>query len=151
MATAAAAAAGGGTRHADDSAETDEESLGSSFGDAHSDGAQSTDTRERLDDDLAIAASLWQSYENLPSLVESKDSDADDYAGDEGSDAEGGAISNSLHMVIIECEHGKAAITKLGAYRLFLLSRRATPLGMLKLKLESLCRFLEDCLNCSPR
>ncbi|KAJ2764609.1 hypothetical protein IWQ57_005105, partial [Coemansia nantahalensis] len=73
------------------------------------------------------------------------------YAGNEGSDAEDGAASNSLHTVIIECEHGKAATTRLGAYRLFLLSGQATPLGMLKLKLESLCHFLEDCLHCGPR
>ncbi|KAJ2707036.1 hypothetical protein H4R19_004948 [Coemansia spiralis] len=129
----------------------DDESAGSSLGESHSDGARSTDTRERLDDDLAIVASLWKSYENLPALVGSKDGDADEYAGNEDSDVEDDAISNRLHTVIIECEHGKAATTQLGAYRLFLLSGQATPLGMLKLKTESLGRFLEDCLRCSPR
>ncbi|KAJ1832783.1 hypothetical protein IWW55_005831 [Coemansia sp. RSA 2706] len=100
--------------------------------------------REKLDDDLAIAASLWQSYESLPALIERKDRDADDYDGaSELDDAPG----NSLHLAVVECAHGKASVARLGRYRLFLLSRASTPLGMLKLKSDSLCRYLEDCLQ----
>ncbi|KAJ2781413.1 hypothetical protein H4R18_002890 [Coemansia javaensis] len=146
-----AAGAGAGARQPDDWAESDQESAELPLAEIDGDELlQSTDARERLDDDLAIAASLWQSYENLHRLVGSRDRDAYDYTGDGGSEAEDSAAGNSLHMVIIECESGKAAVTKLGAYRLFLVSKPGVPLGMLRLKVESLCRFLEECLHCAP-
>ncbi|KAJ2828828.1 hypothetical protein IWW50_001186 [Coemansia erecta] len=143
----ATAAAGGNQRHPDDGQGTDDDSLASSFCDIHGDGLSGSGMREKLDDDLAIAANLWQSYEHLPNLIERKDRDADDYAGDGGSEMQDDVQSNSLQMVIIECAYGKAAVTRLGSYRLFLLSRSSTPLGMLKLKSDSMCRFLEECLH----
>ncbi|KAJ1763936.1 hypothetical protein LPJ77_002320 [Coemansia sp. RSA 2523] len=128
------------------STDTDDESTMSSFDEIHSDGLSGAGPREKLDDDLAIAANLWQSYEHLPNLIERKDRDADDM-GDGGSDVQEDVLSNSLQMVIIECAYGKAAVTRLGTYRLFLLSRASTPLGMLKLKSDTLSRFLEECLH----
>ncbi|KAJ2851565.1 hypothetical protein IWW36_001049 [Coemansia brasiliensis] len=136
------AAAGSGSRQLDDPYE---DSLASSFCDMN--GVASTNARERLDDDLAIAASLWQSYEHLPNLIERKDREIDDYVGDDGSEVQDDMFSNSLQLVIIECEYGKAAVSRLGNYRLFLLSKPTMPLGMLKLKSENLCRYLEECLH----
>ncbi|KAJ2014448.1 hypothetical protein GGI14_004843 [Coemansia sp. S680] len=103
-------------------------------------------TREKLDDDLAIAANLWQSYEGMPNLIERKERDVDDYTGDTASEVHDRMLENMLNMIIIECEHGKAVVTRLGGYRLFLLSKTVTPLGLLKLKSDSLCRYLEEFL-----
>ncbi|KAJ2815967.1 hypothetical protein FBU31_006743 [Coemansia sp. 'formosensis'] len=102
--------------------------------------------REKLDDDLAIAANLWQSYEGMPNLIERKERDVDDYTGDTASEMHDRMLENMLNMIIIECEHGKAVVSRLGGYRLFLLSKPTTPLGLLKLKSDSLCRYLEEFL-----
>ncbi|KAI9469435.1 hypothetical protein LPJ78_000248 [Coemansia sp. RSA 989] len=139
------AAAGSSSRYLEDNLY--EDSLASSFCDINGDGLASTSARERLDDDLAIAASLWQNYEHLPNLIERKDRDIDEYIGDDGSEVQDDMFSNSLQLVIIECEYGKAAVSRLGNYRLFLLSKPDMPLGMLKLKSENLCRYLEECLH----
>ncbi|PIA18224.1 hypothetical protein COEREDRAFT_80122 [Coemansia reversa NRRL 1564] len=136
----------GGYRHPDDSQVIEDDSA-SSFGDINSEDSREAESRERLDDDLAIVASLWKGYEGLPGLIESKDRDIDDYLGDTKSEIQGEAMGNNLHMAIIECKNGKAAVTRLGSYRLFLLSRPTTPLGMLRLKSDNLCRFLEQCLQ----
>ncbi|KAJ2794978.1 hypothetical protein H4R20_006042, partial [Coemansia guatemalensis] len=133
--------------HRPDDSQVNDEDSASSFGEINSEVSQEAELREKLDDDLAIVASLWQGYEGLPGLIEAKDRDVDDYLGDARSDIQGEAMDNSLHMAIIECENGKAAVTRLGSYRLFLLSRPTTPLGMLRLKSDNLCRFLEDCLH----
>lgn len=110
-------------------------------------------TRERLEDGIAIAAKLWQAYENMPNLVESKDDYMDDTVEGDGGEPEQQQqpeeSPNNLSMVIIECDNGKAVVTRLGTYRLFLLSTAEMPLGMLKLKADSLRRFLEECLQCS--
>ncbi|KAJ1732144.1 hypothetical protein LPJ72_003572 [Coemansia sp. Benny D160-2] len=102
--------------------------------------------RERLEDDLAIAANIWQSYEGVSGLIERKDRDMDEAAGDGNSEVHDTSLGNSLNMIIIECEYGKAVVTRLGSYRLFILSKASTPLGLLRLKSTSLSQCLEECL-----
>ncbi|KAI8320478.1 hypothetical protein GQ54DRAFT_263498 [Martensiomyces pterosporus] len=151
LATATATAIGaarGSSRKRDSSQSRDSDSFASSFSDDLIDCSPNMSAREKLEDDLAIAASLWQSYENMSSLIERKDRDADEDLGDGASDMQDGLLGNDLHMAIVECEYGKVAVTRLGVYRLFLLSSTATPLGLLKLKSDNLCRFLEECLQC---
>ncbi|KAJ2740567.1 hypothetical protein GGI20_005739 [Coemansia sp. BCRC 34301] len=138
---------GGTTQLQEDSQLTEMGSCSSSLSGGLTEVSPVMSSREKLEDDLAIAANLWQSYEGLSSLVESKERDVDDYTGDTASEAQDGAITNMLNMIIIECERGKAVVTRLGCYRLFLLSRPSTPLGLLKLKSDSLCRYLEDHLG----
>ncbi|KAJ1643975.1 hypothetical protein LPJ64_004315 [Coemansia asiatica] len=103
--------------------------------------------REKLEDDLALAANLWQSYESIPSLIERKEPEADEDAGDGISEMQEDMQGNSLNMIIIECDQGKIVVTRLGNYRLFMLCKPSTPLGLLKHKSTSLCRFLEECLH----
>ncbi|KAJ2807991.1 hypothetical protein H4S07_003488 [Coemansia furcata] len=82
----------------------------------------------------------------MPNLIERKERDVDDYTGDTASEMHDRMLENMLNMIIIECEHGKAVVSRLGGYRLFLLSKPTTPLGLLKLKSDSLCRYLEEFL-----
>ncbi|KAJ1899797.1 hypothetical protein LPJ66_001883 [Kickxella alabastrina] len=126
---------------------TEPASYSSSLNDGLIEGSPGAIAREKLEDDLAIAANLWQSFESIPGLIERKDTDMDDYTGDGASEMQDDMQGNSLNMIIIECENGKAAVTRLGSYRLFMLTKPNTPLGLLKHKSNNLCRYLEECLH----
>ncbi|KAJ2001485.1 hypothetical protein GGI04_003231 [Coemansia thaxteri] len=141
------ASGSGATRLQEDSQATEGQSFSSSQSDDLADTSPSMSTREKLEDDLAIAANLWQSYESMPNLIERKERDVDEYAGDAASDMHDDDV-NSLNMIIIECEHGKAVVARLGVYRLFLLSRPTAPLGLLKVKSDNLRHFLASNLVC---
>ncbi|KAJ2728062.1 hypothetical protein IW152_006077, partial [Coemansia sp. BCRC 34962] len=130
----------------EDSQLTEIGSCSSSLSEDLADMSPAMSIRGRLEDDLAIAANLWQSYEGIPNLIERKERDVDDYNGDTASEMQDRMLENMLNMIIIECEHGKAVVARLGDYRLFLLGRSAAPLGLLKLKSDSLCRYLEEFL-----
>ncbi|KAJ1854715.1 hypothetical protein LPJ73_002436 [Coemansia sp. RSA 2703] len=140
-------AAGGVIHQHDVSQTTDSDSCSSSFNDELIEGTAGMSTREKLEDDLAIAANLWQSYESMSSLIERKEPDIDEYTGDVASDIQEDVLGNSLNMIIIECVHGKAVVSRLGNYRLFILSKPTTPLGLLKHKSMNLGRYLEECLH----
>ncbi|KAJ2556789.1 hypothetical protein EV175_001766 [Coemansia sp. RSA 1933] len=139
----------GGTsyRPLDDSESATSRSCLSAFADDIIGNALNQNMREKLEDDLAIAANIWQSYEGVSGLIERKDRDMDEPVGDGNSELHDDSLGNSLNMVIIECEYGKAVVTKIGVYRLFLLSKASTPLGLLRLKSSNLCRYLEGCLH----
>ncbi|KAJ2781282.1 hypothetical protein GGI15_003263 [Coemansia interrupta] len=133
----------GGVHQHDVGQATDTDSCSSSFNDDPNESNTGTSTREKLEDDLAIAANLWQSYESMPSLIERKEPDIDEYTGDAASDIQEDVLGNSLNMIIIECVHGKAVVSRLGNFRLFILSKPTTPLGLLKHKSMNLCRSLD--------
>ncbi|KAJ1800834.1 hypothetical protein LPJ59_000789, partial [Coemansia sp. RSA 2399] len=50
--------------------------------------------REKLEDDLAIAANIWQSYEGVSGLIERKDRDMDELAGDGNSETHDDNLGN---------------------------------------------------------
>ncbi|KAJ2726841.1 hypothetical protein GGI07_000352 [Coemansia sp. Benny D115] len=129
---------------------TDTESMSSSLNDALLDGPLELQERQRLDSDLAIAASLWQSYEGMSGLVERKEQELDDDMADADSEMQDEGPGNPLNMIIIDSELGKVVVTRLGIYRLFIVSKASTPLGLLKHKAIALCRFLEECLCLPP-
>ncbi|KAJ2681770.1 hypothetical protein IWW39_006241 [Coemansia spiralis] len=130
----------------EDSQPTETGSCSSSLSEDQADMSLAVSMRERLEDDLAIAANLWQSYEGMPNLIERKERDVDDYIGDTASEMQDRMLENMLNMIIIECEYGKVVVTRLGVYRLFLLGKPTAALGLLKLKSDSLCRYLEEFL-----
>ncbi|KAJ1826169.1 hypothetical protein LPJ56_002321 [Coemansia sp. RSA 2599] len=137
----------GGSRGYDSNQAGDAGSCSSSLNEDEVEGSPCMSVREKLEDDLALAANLWQSYESIPSLIERKEPDMDEDGGDGISEMQEDIQGNSLNMIIIECDHGKAVVTRLGSYRLFMLCKASTPLGLLKHKSTSLCRFLEECLH----
>ncbi|KAJ1768854.1 hypothetical protein IW140_005450 [Coemansia sp. RSA 1813] len=139
--------ASGASRQNDDSDSATTNSCLSSYTDDIIGNPPNLSMREKLEDDLAIAANIWQSYEGVSGLIERKDRDMDEPSGDGNSEIHDDSLGNSLNMIIIECEYGKAVVTKLGSYRLFLLSKASTPLGLLRFKSHSLGRYLEECLR----
>ncbi|KAI9506720.1 hypothetical protein GGI25_005041 [Coemansia spiralis] len=144
-----ASSASGTSRKHEDSQSTTSGSYISSFSDDVIGSSPKLSIREKLEDDLAIAANLWQSYESVSSLIERKDRDIDENV-DVSSEMHDDMLGNSLNMIMIECEYGKAVVTRIGSYRLFLLSKPLTPLGLLRLKSDNLSRYLEECLHCAP-
>ncbi|KAJ2704369.1 hypothetical protein FB645_003292 [Coemansia sp. IMI 203386] len=141
------ASSSGGIRMYDNNPTIDAGSCSSSLNEDDIGGLSSMSMREKLEDDLALAANLWQSYESIPSLIERKEPDVEEDVGDGVSEMQDDMLGNSLNMIIIECDHGKAVVTRLGSYRLFMLCTHDTPLGLLKHKSTNLCRFLEECLH----
>ncbi|KAJ1953736.1 hypothetical protein EC988_002823 [Linderina pennispora] len=121
-------------------------SIASSLNDDLVDSSPRLSAREQLDDDLAIAASLWQGYENMASLIESK-AEMDD---EDDEVAAAAASTNELAMILVECEFGRVAVTRLGALRLFLLSKTTAPLGLLKATSDNLTKYLAGALQCPP-
>ncbi|KAJ2549244.1 hypothetical protein GGH95_006281, partial [Coemansia sp. RSA 1836] len=112
LATGGAFGGSGAAQLQEDSQPTEVASCSSSLSDGLAEMSPVTSSREKLEDDLAIAANLWQSYEGVSNLVERKDRDIDDNAGDTASEAQD-VIPNLLNTIIIECENGKAVVTRL--------------------------------------
>ncbi|XP_048758629.1 ragulator complex protein LAMTOR2-like [Ostrea edulis] len=74
----------------------------------------------------AIASNVWTSYQKSGVVAFSE---------------------NKLEFIMLECEEGKVAITKVANLLLCICSKENVGLGMLKAKMEALAKYLEEPLS----